>query len=141
MPNNLTDPTPEAALDMTRRHFLGRGIGAAALAQLLARNGLAGDTANDSPVIGLPHIAARAKRVIFLTQSGGPSQLELYDEKPELMKWAGKELPESVRQGQRLTTMTASQKQLVMPSRARFRRCGESGGDAGELSRGGAGAQ
>ena len=129
---DLTPACTQAALDMTRRHFLGRGIGAAALTQLLARNGLAGDAANDSTVLGLPHFAARAKRVIFLTQSGGPSQLELYDEKPELMKWAGKELPDSVRQGQRLTTMTASQKQLVMPSRARFRRCGESGATVGE---------
>ena len=122
----------EAALEVTRRHFLGHGVGAAALAHLLARTALSGDGANDSPPIGLTHFTARAKRVIFLTQSGGPSQLELYDEKPGLMEWAGKELPDSVRQGQRLTTMTASQKQLVMPSRAKFRRCGESGATVGE---------
>ena len=133
---DLTPDCAPSAQEITRRHFLGHGaglsIGAAALSQLLARNGLAVDAANDSPVIGLPHFTARAKRVIFLTQSGGPSQIELYDEKPGLREWAGKELPDSVRQGQRLTTMTASQKQLVMPSRARFRRCGESGATVGE---------
>jgi len=65
--------------------------------------------------LGLPgfrHFAPRAKRVIFLTHSGGPSQLELFDHKPGLRQWAGKELPDSVRQGQRVTTMTANQKQL-----------------------------
>jgi hypothetical protein len=77
-------------------------------------------------------LAPKAKRVIFLTQSGGPSQIELFDHKPGLEKWAGRELPESVRQGQRLTTMTANQKQLVMPSRTRFERCGQSGATIGE---------
>ena len=81
---------------------------------------------------GLPHIAPKAKRVIFLTQSGGPSQLELFDHKPGLMKWAGKELPESVRQGQRLTTMTANQKQLILPGITKFSRCGQSGATIGE---------
>ena len=80
----------------------------------------------------LPHAVPRAKQVIFLTQSGGPSQIELFDEKPNLVKWAGQELPESVRQGQRLTTMTASQKQQIMPSRTRFQRCGQSGATIGE---------
>jgi hypothetical protein len=79
-----------------------------------------------------PHFAPKAKRVIFLTQSGGPSQLELFDEKPDLMKWAGVELPDSVRQGQRVTTMTANQKQLVMPARVKFARCGSSGATIGE---------
>jgi hypothetical protein len=129
---------------LLRRHFLGRGaglsLGAMALAVLSGtdRRVSAGNSL-DSPVTDtgqqvplLPGIQPRAKRVIFLTQSGGPSQLELYDHKPDLMKWAGKELPESVRQGQRLTTMTASQQQLVMPSRVRFRHCGESGMTIGE---------
>jgi hypothetical protein len=79
-----------------------------------------------------PHFAPKAKRVIFLTQSGGPSQLELFDEKPDLMKWAGIELPDSVRQGQRVTTMTANQKQLIMPPRIKFARCGSSGATIGE---------
>src|ERR1700760_426630 len=86
----------------TRRYFLGRAaglsLGAMSLGTLLNGNRTAG-----AAVPGLPHFAPRAKRVIFLTQSGGPSQIELFDEKPGLMKWAGIELPESVRQGPRPT--------------------------------------
>lgn len=114
-------------LQSTRRHFLGRGmgvsLGAIAVRNLLESTASAAQSAVDRVT---PVFPARAKRVIFLTQSGGPSQIELYDHKPQLEQWAGKELPESVRQGQRLTTMTSSQKQLVMPSRARHRFCGES---------------
>jgi hypothetical protein len=80
----------------------------------------------------LPHFAPKAKRVIFLTQSGGPSQIELFDHKPGLMQWAGKELPESVRQGQRLTTMTANQKQLILPGITKFAKCGQSGATISE---------
>jgi hypothetical protein len=101
---------------------MGRAGGAGGVA---ARNGIGG-------LEGLPQVAAKAKRVIFLTQSGGPSQLELFDEKPGLMKWAGVELPESVRRGQRVTTMTANQKQLIMPPRVKFERCGGSGATIGE---------
>ncbi|MFN8706724.1 MAG: DUF1501 domain-containing protein [Planctomyces sp.] len=135
-----------------RRHFLGRGaglsLGAFALAQMTsadeaARNAAAVPTSNTSAShpgnLGSAEQTARpseqlprARRVIFLTQSGGPSQLELFDHKPDLMAWAGKELPESVRQGQRLTTMTASQQQLIMPSRVRFRKCGDSGNTISE---------
>ncbi len=126
-------------LSLTRRYFLGRwssfSLGAIALSQMseqawasdaaLARNAIGG-------LASLPHFAPKAKRVIFLTQSGGPSQLELFDEKPDLMKWAGIELPDSVRQGQRVTTMTANQKQLVMPTRVKFTRCGASGATIGQ---------
>jgi hypothetical protein len=59
---------------------------------------------------GVTHFAPKAKRVIYLFQSGAPSQLELFDYKPMLMKMQGQELPASVRMGQRLTGMTASQK-------------------------------
>lgn len=120
-------------MNIVRRYFLGRGagvsLGAMALAQLMhpaisatepTRNEIGG-------LDWLPHFAPKAKRVIFLTQSGGPSQLELFDEKTELMKWAGIELPNSVRQGQRVTTMTSNQKQLIMPPRVKFKRCGQSG--------------
>lgn len=126
------------AVELARRVFLQRAGGAFSLgaAALTALEAEAGDTATVSADrIGqpdLPHMAAKAKRVIFLTQSGGPSQIELFDYKPNLLNWAGKELPESVRQGQRLTTMTANQKQLVMPCRTKFRRCGESGATIGE---------
>jgi hypothetical protein len=81
---------------------------------------------------GLPHFAPKAKRVIFLTQSGGPSQLELFDYKPGLQKLAGMELPDSIRQGQRVTTMTSKQKQLVMPGVTKFVRHGKSGTMLGE---------
>lgn len=127
------------SLETTRRYFLGQctglSLGAMALSQMSgrayaigsepARNGIGGLDA-------LPHFAPKAKRVIFLTQSGGPSQLELFDAKPNLMKWAGIELPNSVRQGQRVTTMTANQKQLIMPPRVNFERCGQSGATIGE---------
>ena len=128
-----------AELDLTRRYFLGRctglSLGAMALSQM-TKAGRADEAVSDRNSIGgmtsLPHFAPKAKRVIFLTQSGGPSQLELFDEKPDLMKWAGIELPDSVRQGQRVTTMTANQKQLVMPTRVKFQRCGQSGATIGE---------
>jgi hypothetical protein len=74
----------------------------------------------------LPDLPAKAKRVIFLTQSGGPSQIELYDHKPGLDALAGSELPDSVRNGQRLTGMTAGKKQLVMPPHSKFTQHGES---------------
>ncbi|MFO0869659.1 MAG: DUF1501 domain-containing protein [Pirellulales bacterium] len=126
----MSDFHSEQQLDITRRYFLGQGagisLGAAALGQLTARDASATDS-SEAASSRLPHFAPRARRVIFLTQSGGPSQLELFDDKPGLRAWAGRELPESVRQGQRLTTMTANQKQLVMPARVEFRRCGASG--------------
>ena len=122
------------ALQTTRRFFLGHGaavvpLGSLALSSLLA--------AEDQPALaiglpGLPHRAPKAKRVIFLTQSGGPSQIELFDYKPGLLKLAGQELPDSVRQGQRVTTMTANQKQLIMPAVTRFARYGQSGATVGE---------
>jgi hypothetical protein len=91
---------------LTRRHFLGRsaaGIGVAALASLL------GEYVAGGPTSGL-HFAPKAKRVIYLFMSGGPSHIDLFDYKPELKKNHGKELPGSVRMGQRVTGMTASQK-------------------------------
>ncbi|MEZ6109449.1 MAG: DUF1501 domain-containing protein [Pirellulaceae bacterium] len=136
--NPLTyNPVPVTPVDLARRCFLGQlsgmGLGALALASLESGRATAEEAA---PTVhglsGIPHHTPRAKNVIFLTQSGGPSQIELFDDKPGLSKWAGKELPESVRQGQRLTTMTANQKQLVMPSRATFGRYGDSGATVGE---------
>jgi len=100
----------------SRRLFLTQSLGAIALNAMDA----------------LPHFAPKAKRVIFLTQSGGPSQLELFDHKPGLRKLAGQELPDSVRQGQRVTTMTANQKQLIMPGVTKFVRHGQSGAELGE---------
>jgi len=115
-------------LSVTRRYFLGRGagvgVGAMALNSLLGSHGHSAET---GLVDALPHFAPRAKRVIFLTQSGGPSQLELFDHKPGLEKLAGQKLPDSVRDGQRLSGMTKGKPQLVMPSHSVFRRRGESG--------------
>jgi len=124
-------------LNITRRYFLGKctgvSLGAMALSRLLCRANAAEPARNEiGALTGLPHFAPKAKRVIFLTQSGGPSQIELFDEKPGLMKWAGIELPESVRQGQRLTTMTSNQKQLIKPAATKFFRCGKSGATISE---------
>jgi hypothetical protein len=130
---------PAAGVDLLRRYFLGRctgvGLGALALGLLEADQTSAAapsPAANGLGLPALPHHRPRAKNVIFLTQSGGPSQIELFDHKPGLEKWAGKELPDSVRQGQRLTTMTANQKQLIMPARTSFQRYGQSGATLGE---------
>ena len=125
-----TDP-----FDASRRYFLGQctglSIGAMALSTLVGR-AHAADGAAKIGLPNLPHFAAKAKRVIFLTQSGGPSQIELFDEKPGLINLAGTELPESVRRGQRLTTMTSGQKQLIKPAATKFERCGQSGQSIGE---------
>ena len=105
----------------------------------MAAGGLFNDAAQAVPVrnehgglLHLPHHEPKAKRVIYLTQSGGPSQIELYDHKPDMHKWAGDDLPEEIRQGQRLTTMTAGKAQLVMPSHAKFKQWGESGATVSE---------
>ncbi len=113
--------------ETTRRYFLGQGagIGLGAMALNCLDQQYASATAISPPE--LPHFAARAKRIIFLTQSGGPSQLELFDDKPGLLDMAGKPLPESVRGGQRLTGMTRGKPQLVMPAHSKFRQHGESG--------------
>ncbi|MEZ6100958.1 MAG: DUF1501 domain-containing protein [Pirellulaceae bacterium] len=120
----------------SRRCFLNQGLGVS-LGAMTLNAMLQNDESSaaiSSPVAAnsLPNVRPRAKNVIFLTQSGGPSQIELFDYKPGLGRWAGKKLPDSVRQGQRLTTMTASQEQLIMPARTTFRRCGESGATIGQ---------
>ncbi len=115
-----------------RRTFVqqaGLSLGAMAFGSLAAR---AAAEALKPGLPSLPHHAAKAKRVIFLTQSGGPSQIELFDHKPGLADLAGTELPESVRRGQRLTTMTSNQRQLIKPGATRFERCGKSGATIGE---------
>ena len=115
---------------LARRGFLqqaGLNFGALAAGAIMGNELAAAELQNS-----LPHFAPRAKRVIFLTQSGGPSQIELFDHKPGLLKLAGTELPASVRQGQKLTGMTAGKKQLVMPSVAKFHRRGKCGMMLGE---------
>ena len=101
------DPQREYQLRLTRRQLFGLtagGLGAAALATLLGEDLRAADG-----LPGLPHFAPTAKRVIYLFQSGAPSQMDMFDYKPQLAKWHGTDLPESIRNGQRLTAMTAAQ--------------------------------
>jgi hypothetical protein len=116
---------------ITRRHFFGRaatGVGTAALLSL------AGEAQAKDGLPGLPHFPARAKRVIYLFQSGGPSQMELYDYKPRLTEFQGTDLPESIRQGQRLTNMSSAQLSFpVVPSKFAFARHGQSGAWVSEL--------
>jgi hypothetical protein len=117
---------------MTRRHFFSRtstGLGIAALADLLQA-----DLRADGALPGLPHFPPKAKRVIYLFQSGAPSQMELFDHKPKLKDLRATELPESIRQGQRLTGMTATQTSFpVAPSLFQFAQHGKSGAWVSEL--------
>ncbi|HLK27968.1 MAG TPA: DUF1501 domain-containing protein [Puia sp.] len=102
----------ENHLNINRRRFLSRlslGIGSVALGSLLIPDLFKGGGEEESAMIGLPHFAPRAKRIIYLFQNGAPSQLDLFDYKPLLQKMQGEDLPASIRNGQRLTGMTADQ--------------------------------
>ena len=105
-------------VNFTRRALFGKaatGVGAAALSSLLP-------AATTGGLAGVPHFTPKAKRVIYLFQSGGPSQMDLFDYKPRLNEFAGSELPESIRNGQRLTGMSASQSTFpVVPSKFSFK--------------------
>jgi len=122
---------------LTRRRFLelsGSGIGAAALATLYNED-LLGQVPNAvGGLPGLPHFAPKAKRIIYLFQSGAPSQHELWDYKPKLSELRGTDLPPSVRGDQRLTAMTASQSSFpLVPSLFKFAQHGESRAWVSEL--------
>src|SRR5207302_4193907 len=133
------DPRLETELLLTRRHFFGRsstGIGIAALASIFCRDLARGDVTSqaEAGLAGLPHFPPKAKRVIYLFQSGAPSQMELFDHKPKLKDLRATELPESIRQGQRLTGMTATQTSFpVAPSLFQFAQHGKSGAWVSEL--------
>lgn len=115
---------------MTRRHLLGKGVGLAALANLLGRDAAAKQPGQPE----FPNFPAKAKRVIYLFQSGGPSQMELFDYKPRLVDFQGTDLPSSIRGGQRLTGMSATQSSFpVVPSRFSFAQHGTSGAWVSEL--------
>lgn len=122
--------TPEAA---TRRSFLtqsGLGLGAIAASTLLSENARAASLTSGAA----PHFPARAKRVISLFMHGGPSQLDLFDHKPDLRQRHGQELPESVRNSQRLTGMTSGQKSFpITASQFNFIRQGDNGAWISEL--------
>lgn len=120
------DPREECQCTINRRTFLSNlsvGLGSVALGSILNPGLVYGSprkTAGSSGILGSPHFAPKAKRVIYLFQSGGPSQMELFDYKPELLKVHGNELPDSVRDGQRLTGMTSSQSTFPMVSSRMF---------------------
>jgi Protein of unknown function (DUF1501) len=118
---------------MNRRDFFGRfglGLGGAALFGLL-NDRASGATAASNPFQGVmdaPHFAPRAKRIIYLFMSGGPSQMDLFDHKPKLNQMQGQDLPASVRMGQRLTGMSANQATLpIAGSPFQFAQHGQSG--------------
>ena len=109
------DPIREAELLTTRRQLFGKaalGIGTAALSRLLTAGGIGGIAALSEAfgeqghhgLAGIPNFAPKAKRVIFLFMSGGPSQLDLWDYKPKLAELFNTDLPNEIRRGQRITT-------------------------------------
>lgn len=123
-------PDPEAIRRLSRRKFLGgaTGLGGIALASLF------GGRAQAGALPGLPHFAPKAKRAIYLHMVGAPPQQETFDYKPGMKDWFDKELPESIRQGQRLTTMTSNQSRFpIAPSVFDFARHGQSGAWISEL--------
>jgi hypothetical protein len=129
---------------ITRRHFFGQGalgLGTAALASLMGEQSRGATTdskfAQPDRVGGLPslpHFAPKAKRAIYLFMAGAPSQIDFFDHKPKLSDMFDKDLPESVRNGQRLTTMTSKQKRFPLaPSKFKFAQHGKSGAWISEL--------
>src|SRR5688500_19687358 len=130
----------------TRRQFFSRGKNAPGMAALASLTGTAGARAAGgaqgapaAPRVAagrpvLPHVAAKAKHVIYLHMVGGPSQMDLYDYKPEMNAYYDKDLPESIRKGQRLTTMTSGQARFpIAPSKYNFAQYGKSGMWVSEL--------
>lgn len=132
------DPRLECSLSMTRRYFFERcslGLGTAALASLLnPKVQAAPSTVAEAPALPALHHAPKAKRIIWLFMADAPSQLDLFDYKPKLGEFFDKELPASVRKGQRITTMTSGQARFpVAPSVFKFARHGKSGAWLSEL--------
>ncbi len=134
-PNNHSDrdPVREHLLAVTRRHFFGQaglGLGSAALGSVLPPSAALGAATAKNGIDFAPH----AKRAIYLFMAGAPCQMDLFDHKPEMEAWYDKDLPESVRDGQRLTTMTSGQKRFpIAPSKYKFARHGKSGAWVSEL--------
>ena len=126
-------PCDETVLAETRRQFFARGargIGGIALASLLAERGLGRSTSETTSgaLPGLPHFAPKAKRCIYLHAMGAPPQMDLLDYKPKMKDWYDKDLPDSIRKGQRLTTMTSGQSRFpIAPSVFNFKQHGQSG--------------
>jgi len=133
------DPILDLLRRQTRRHFLGEsglGLGGIALAGLLGRNSAtaAVGPAVHPPLPGFPQHAAKAKHIIYLHMNGAPSQLDLWDYKPQLQAHYDKDLPDSIRKGQRITTMTSGQARFpVAPSLFKFAQHGQCGRWVSEL--------
>jgi len=127
----------EHSLGFNRRKFLSRmsiGLGSAALGSLLIPDLFSSSSPEEAIMQGLPHFAPKAKRVIYLFQNGAPSQLETFDYKPLLNKMVGQNLPESIRNGQRLTGMTANQTTFpLVGSYFGFKQYGNSGAWVSDL--------
>src|SRR5262245_43087467 len=130
------NPFLENRFNITRRHFFGKltaGIGSVALGSLLIPD-LFSSKDEEQSLLGIPHFAPKAKRIIYLFQNGAPSQLESFDYKPTLIQRAGEDLPASVRMGQRLTGMTSGQAKFPMVgSYFKFKQFGNSGAWISEL--------
>lgn len=137
----MSNPLSNRDLLLNRRAFLSKtslGLGTAALASLLGvscfKKDADGELTIDPENIKIPHFAPKAKRIIYLFQSGGPSQLDLFDYKPLLEKMRGQDLPESVRKGQRLTGMTSGQTRFPLANALfDFKQYGQSGAWFSEL--------
>ena len=129
------DPIEQRKQLLTRRSFLGLSstcLGVAALNSLLNESVIGQNSG--APLSGMPNFAPKAKRVIYLFQSGGPSQHELWDYKPKLADMVGNDLPPSVRGNQRVTAMTSGQLSFpIVPSLYKFDQYGESGAWVSEL--------
>src|SRR5205807_3637187 len=118
--------------NLTRRHFFqagGHALGWAALASLMGNGRAFGaETATDAETPVKTHHTPKAKQIIYLHMVGGPPQMDLYDYKPVMGDWFDKDLPDSIRMGQRLTTMTSGQKRFpIAPSKYKFAQHGKSG--------------
>ncbi|MEK6246856.1 MAG: DUF1501 domain-containing protein, partial [Planctomycetales bacterium] len=131
------DPIQNYLQGLTRRHFFGRGalgLGTAALASLLPTDLRAQAATSTTGLPGLPHFAPKAKRAIYLFMAGAPCQMDLFDYKPRMAEYYDIELPESVRKGQRLTTMTSGQDRFpIAPSKYAFQQHGQHGAWVSEL--------
>lgn len=132
------NPVNQFLQTQTRRHFFKQGamgLGTAALASLLPNPVSA--AASPSSSLGLPdlpHFAPKAKRAIYLFMAGAPAQMDLFDYKPKMAEQFDKDLPESVRMGQRLTTMTSGQERFPLaPSKFNFKQYGKNGTWISEL--------
>jgi hypothetical protein len=140
----IRSPLDELGMNLTRRRFFERGshlLGGAALASLLGDQAAFGNAAT-APAAGLeriagaigPHFAPKAKHVIYMHMVGGPPQQDMFDYKPVMNDWYDKDLPESVRNGQRLTTMTSGQSRFpIAPTKYKFSQHGQSGMWVSEL--------